>query len=344
MSRFLTTQIRQKLRRLKSFQRATLIAAIAACLPSTGIAIAATPTTNPSTQPEPSVDGFAPQIVTVKVHARIDGSDVLTLKQNEAAWEHRTWGLPSDVSINNIKWDLSKTMKLVNSGATKYLPTEVDFQTCRVLSRSGRDVVAAEPIQGGLRIVFADAPAGADDYEIVIMLEGHQLHSGDGRAEVTRGVAHSAGSALLAAENTALRDLVASQRSQLAADAKTIAELRTTPAQSVGSRAPDAQAAQAGGGQAILGISGDGSKSSQKFTVAGDWDLNWSYDCRAVGGRGNFVVQVYNADGSPSFENTLVNQLGDTDSSVEHYHHGGTFYLVVTTLGSWKIDVKEPAQ
>jgi hypothetical protein len=218
----------------------------------------------------------------------------------------------------------------------------VDFQTCRVISRTGRDVVAAEPIQGGLRIVFADTPDSADDYDIVVLLEGYQPRPSDAGTAAVRAATHSGASALLLAENTALRDLVGSQRAQLAADAKTIAGLRGAVASSP---PPDAEPAKAGA-QSIMGITGGGSKTTRTFTVVGDWDLNWSYDCRAalapVGGKGNFQVYIYNADGTLSFENTLINQIGDTDSGVEHYHHGGTFYLVINTLGGWKIDVNEP--
>lgn len=95
--------------------------------------------------------------------------------------------------------------------------------------------------------------------------------------------------------------------------------------------------------QTLLDISGSGSKSTQKFIVNGDWDLSWSYDCTSqmasVGGQGNFQVYIYNGDGSLSLQNNLINQLGKSDSGVENYHTGGTYYLQVNSVCSWKIKV-----
>jgi hypothetical protein len=92
--------------------------------------------------------------------------------------------------------------------------------------------------------------------------------------------------------------------------------------------------------QTLLDISGSGSKSTAKFTAASDWDLNWNYDCTNFGSQGNFQVFIYNGDGTMSFANSGVNQLGKSDTGVEHYHSGGTFYLTVNSECKWKIQVK----
>ena len=52
--------------------------------------------------------------------------------------------------------------------------------------------------------------------------------------------------------------------------------------------------------QVLLDISGNGSKTTQKFTAGGDWDLSWSYDCSKIGMEGNFQVFIYNGDASLS--------------------------------------------
>jgi hypothetical protein len=104
--------------------------------------------------------------------------------------------------------------------------------------------------------------------------------------------------------------------------------------------ATSAPAPTASAPQVLLDLSGSGTKSTQKFTAAGDWDLNWSYDCSNFGYKGNFQVFVYNGDGSMSLNNTGVNQLGMSDSGVEHYHSGGTFYFTVNSECSWKMQVK----
>jgi hypothetical protein len=92
--------------------------------------------------------------------------------------------------------------------------------------------------------------------------------------------------------------------------------------------------------QVLLSIKGSGTKTTQSFTAAGAWDLSYTYDCSNFGGQGNFQVMVYNNDGSLSFENAPVNELGASGSDVEHYHTGGTFYLEVNSECSWSVTVK----
>ena len=123
---------------------------------------------------------------------------------------------------------------------------------------------------------------------------------------------------------------------------------KKTPTQSVpaASDNTNAQAAQtsepakAQTPQTLGKISGSGTTTTQKFTAASDWDLNWSYDCSNFGNQGNFQVMIYNGDGSLSFQNALVNQLGKSDSGVEHYHNAGTFYLEVNSECKWTVGVK----
>jgi hypothetical protein len=92
--------------------------------------------------------------------------------------------------------------------------------------------------------------------------------------------------------------------------------------------------------QTLLNISGSGSKTTAKFTAASDWDLNWSYDCSNFNNQGNFQVMIYNGDGSMSFSNAMVNELGASGSDVEHYHSSGTYYLVVNSECKWKLNVQ----
>jgi hypothetical protein len=103
--------------------------------------------------------------------------------------------------------------------------------------------------------------------------------------------------------------------------------------------------------QVLLDIHGSGDKTTEKFTVAADWDLRWSYDCTAGLTRGgvvpsgyhcSFIVHVKQPDGHVSLENQGLNQLGVKDQSVEHFHTGGTFYLEVQVCcadNSWTVQV-----
>lgn len=71
------------------------------------------------------------------------------------------------------------------------------------------------------------------------------------------------------------------------------------------------------------------------------WDLRWSYDCSATGGRGIFVVDVYDADRTPDFKFPGVSEEGDKDSGSYHVPKSGRFYLQVTTTCRWKAEVSE---
>lgn len=102
----------------------------------------------------------------------------------------------------------------------------------------------------------------------------------------------------------------------------------------------DAPAPTPSAPQVLLDLSGKGTKTTQKFTAGGDWDLNWSYDCSNFGQDGNFQVFIYDGSGQMSFRNSPVNQLGGSDSGVEHYHNGGTFYFTVNSVCNWKIQVQ----
>lgn len=90
----------------------------------------------------------------------------------------------------------------------------------------------------------------------------------------------------------------------------------------------------------LLDISGNGTKQTQQFTAAGNWDLTWSYDCSSFGAQGNFIVAVFNSDGSENFDNSAVNQLGAKGSDVQHYYQGGKFYLNINSECSWHLSVK----
>lgn len=115
----------------------------------------------------------------------------------------------------------------------------------------------------------------------------------------------------------------------------------STPAAPDKTATPQTQAATpTSAPQVLLDLSGNGTKQTQVFTAGGDWDLNWDYDCSNFGYQGNFIVSVYNKDGSVSFENTLVNQMGKSGADVQHYHKGGTFYLDINSMCSWHVNAK----
>ena len=90
--------------------------------------------------------------------------------------------------------------------------------------------------------------------------------------------------------------------------------------------------------QTLLNISGEGSKSTQEFTVSGDWQIQYTYNCSNAGGTGNFQVYINSSDNS-SLGIVGINELGASGSDTEYYHQGGTYYLEVNSECSWTIDV-----
>jgi hypothetical protein len=91
------------------------------------------------------------------------------------------------------------------------------------------------------------------------------------------------------------------------------------------------------GPQTLLEESGQGNKTTESFTAAGNWDLSWSYNCSAFGAQGNFVVWTKDTSGHMVVD--PVNSLGDSGQDVEHYHQGGTIYLEIESECSWLVKV-----
>ncbi|MEU2869799.1 hypothetical protein ABZ769_11420 [Streptomyces olivoreticuli] len=101
-----------------------------------------------------------------------------------------------------------------------------------------------------------------------------------------------------------------------------------------GGRASDAPANKAPAKpRTVLSESGNGIKSTEKFTVSGDWDLHYSFDCSSFSSSGNFMVSEGGALGVP-----LVNELAAKGNDVTHLHDGGTKYLEINSECSWTVE------
>ncbi|MBO0656276.1 MULTISPECIES: hypothetical protein [Streptomyces] len=84
----------------------------------------------------------------------------------------------------------------------------------------------------------------------------------------------------------------------------------------------------------VLSESGNGIKSTAKFTVSGDWDLRYTFDCSSFGNSGNFIVSEGQALGA-----VLVNALAAKGDDVTHLHDGGTKHLEINSECSWTVQV-----
>jgi hypothetical protein len=88
----------------------------------------------------------------------------------------------------------------------------------------------------------------------------------------------------------------------------------------------------------LLDKPGSGINKTQEFTAAGDWQIDWSYDCANFGQNGNFQIFVYNSDGS--LADLAANELGAKGSDTSYEHQGGTFYLQMNSECNWHVIVK----
>jgi len=112
--------------------------------------------------------------ITLDIKATVDGSDVLNLSSRGARWVHNAFDPATDVSINGMAWN---SALIPNLDAPEL--AQADFSTARVISRSGRDLVAMDQTAGGIAVYFDDAPGGAAPYEIRIAMDraGAQPHA-----------------------------------------------------------------------------------------------------------------------------------------------------------------------
>jgi hypothetical protein len=118
-----------------------------------------------------------------------------------------------------------------------------------------------------------------------------------------------------------------------AAPAASSSQPATTTAPATHSAAPAAKPKPKATATTVLTEHGTGIKNTVKFTVHGDWDLNYTYNCASFGMQGNFAVTGMGGD----FPDVMVNELGTKGTDTTHQHDGGTMYLQVNSECSWTI-------
>lgn len=93
-------------------------------------------------------------------------------------------------------------------------------------------------------------------------------------------------------------------------------------------------------GPALIDLMGTGTQTTREFTTAGhDWDLHWKYDCSNIGADGSLIVQVMRSDGTATA--MTFTETGSGTEDTEHFHRGGTFYLMVNTTCTWHVVVSD---
>jgi len=94
----------------------------------------------------------------------------------------------------------------------------------------------------------------------------------------------------------------------------------------------------------LLTLSNEGGETTQSFVVppnAAQWDVQWTYNCSANGGAGNFAVEVFNESGR-DLNDAAVSQTGTGGSGTQYYQDQGTFSLQITSNCIWSIQAAVP--
>jgi hypothetical protein len=92
----------------------------------------------------------------------------------------------------------------------------------------------------------------------------------------------------------------------------------------------------AGNGHAIATFTGHGIKNTAKFTIGGtgNWALQYSYDCKAFGVAGNFIVFE---DGGRDLNGVHVNELSKHGHGIARASgDAGRHYLAIDSECAWQ--------
>lgn len=106
------------------------------------------------------------------------------------------------------------------------------------------------------------------------------------------------------------------------------------------SPAASSQAAAAAHPVVLARFHGTGDQSTPKFRIrgSGDWTLRWSYNCKAFGDKGNFIVDE--DKGGADFNGASVNELGRHGHGATHvYSDAGSHFLEVSSECAWTLRV-----
>jgi RNA polymerase sigma factor (sigma-70 family) len=104
--------------------------------------------------------------MTLDIRAIIDGSDVLKVTPDGAAWTHLYWDPPSGITLNG-----EHTSPTVRTSLAKLGLSNANLSSATVVSRRGRGLVALDKTATGIAIHFDDPDGGAAPYQISISFQ-----------------------------------------------------------------------------------------------------------------------------------------------------------------------------
>jgi hypothetical protein len=131
-----------------------------------GIALSGCANCHKCELPHMAADLPEPREQVLKLAATVDGSGRIIFNGDSARYEHKFWTPPWNVTFDGEAWtDLNQT-----PAGWSELSRQLDLAHARIVSRSGRDVIALEPTAEGFDLYLNDTPNGAADYSVTIAI------------------------------------------------------------------------------------------------------------------------------------------------------------------------------
>lgn len=105
----------------------------------------------------------------IEMNGTFDGTDLITISQQNAHWNHLFGDLNiSRSSINGVEWNPSIIYDLPNSGATTFLTNKVNFAAAQLAILEGRDTIVLNRSRDYVTLSIADTPSGPGNYHFII--------------------------------------------------------------------------------------------------------------------------------------------------------------------------------
>jgi len=104
----------------------------------------------------------------VRFTGTIDGLDELRVFKNRANWNHREGGWPKKVTLNGVVWNPQKDKEIRNSGKTRFMPDNVNFQDATLTIHEGRGAFHFRIAPDGVYVALVDRQGGARVYDVTL--------------------------------------------------------------------------------------------------------------------------------------------------------------------------------
>jgi hypothetical protein len=106
---------------------------------------------------------------TLDLSGTFDGSDLITISQNQATWDHKYWAYPTGVTLDGTAWNPQSSPTLTMG--SNLIPADLSDYNVTTTILSGRDEAVAQiATNGTLQINVDDSPNGSSFYNVQVTL------------------------------------------------------------------------------------------------------------------------------------------------------------------------------